>query len=148
MNNNAKIERNQHEAFGSVYSISVSVFTEYVRLSVSPKITAEHGKPVTLQCNVSSSLNGLKIKHIGWSNSKMSCSVDSEGNITYQKSLLNDFHCEYKDGKFSLIFEKVEPHATEEPYGCKLRSNQGIQYKTTAVELQGQSLHLLYLNKQ
>ncbi|GLD65006.1 uncharacterized protein AKAME5_001650400 [Lates japonicus] len=50
---------------------------EWVTLSVSPKITAECGKPVTLQCK-----------------------------------------------------------ATEEPYGCKLRSNQGVQYKTTAVELQ------------
>ncbi|XP_022620749.1 uncharacterized protein LOC111236330 [Seriola dumerili] len=106
---------------------------ELVGLSVGPRITAECDKQVTLPCKVSSTQNGLSIKHLEWSTTQTSlCAVNSEGNITYNKSLFSDFRCEYGERQLSLIFQKVQPLK----YLCKLRSNKGVLYKYTTVELQ------------
>ncbi|XP_040002573.1 uncharacterized protein LOC120800497 isoform X2 [Xiphias gladius] len=111
---------------------------ELVELSVSPKITAECGKQVTLQCKVSSFPKGLLIRHMEWSHDKMSlCFVNSAGNITHNRSALSDFHCEYRKGQLSLIFKKMQPLESENsPYRCKLQSNMGARHKYTPVELQ------------
>ncbi|KAG7486740.1 hypothetical protein JOB18_037802 [Solea senegalensis] len=119
-----------------------SVFTlttqELVGLRVSPKITAECGKQVTLQCNVSSSLNGLSVKHMEWSYRKMHlCSVNSEGNISYSRDTdkIWDFYCEYEEGQLSLVFRTAQPDLQNE-YRCKLQSNKGAPHKYTTVELE------------
>ncbi|XP_069553245.1 uncharacterized protein [Brachyistius frenatus] len=110
-----------------------------VNLSVSPKITAECGKPVTLNCNASSSQRGLSIKHMEWSQDKATlCSVDTEGEITHHRDSLSDFHCEYEYGRLSLIFQKMQPlkSGNSKPYRCKQHSNQGTAHGYTRVELQ------------
>lgn len=113
---------------------------ELVKLSVSPTVTAECGRQVTLSCNVSSSLRGLSITRMKWSRNQTSlCSVDEKGDITrHHKHTLSDFWCEYKHGQLSLIFREVQPleSGTSEPYMCKLQSNQGALHKYTTVELQ------------
>lgn len=124
---------------------SVSLSTELVRLSVSPKIMAECGKQVTLHCNVSSSRDGLLIKHMKWYLNKTSlCSVDSEGNVINHQNGLSDFNCEYKHGQLSLVFRSVQPleSGNSKPYMCKLQSNKGAGQAYTSMELQGQSPHL------
>ncbi|KAF1395054.1 hypothetical protein PFLUV_G00007560 [Perca fluviatilis] len=109
---------------------------ELVTLSVTPKITAECGKQVTINCNVSSSRHGLSIKHMNWSqNNRSFCSVDNEGNITHHRHTLSHFHCEYKHGQLSLIFKRVQPLESGD-YRCKLQSNQGAKHQYTIVELQ------------
>ncbi|XP_031145386.1 uncharacterized protein LOC116043030 [Sander lucioperca] len=109
---------------------------EFVKLNVTPKITAECGKQVTLTCNVSSSRHGLSIKHMNWSQKNRSfCSVDSEGNISHHMHTLSHFHCEYKHGQLSLIFKRVQPLESGD-YRCKLQSNQGAKHQYTRVELQ------------
>ncbi|XP_058495639.1 uncharacterized protein LOC131466444 [Solea solea] len=117
-----------------------SVFTlttqELVGLRVSPKITAECGKQVTLQCNVSSSLNGLSVKHMEWSHL---CSVNSEGNISYSRGTFGDFYCEYEEGQLSLVFRTIRPDLeSRDPktYRCKLQSNKGAPHEYTTVELE------------
>uniref|UniRef100_A0A8D0DHE6 Ig-like domain-containing protein n=1 Tax=Sander lucioperca TaxID=283035 RepID=A0A8D0DHE6_SANLU len=113
-------------------------FLKFVKLNVTPKITAECGKQVTLTCNVSSSRHGLSIKHMNWSQKNRSfCSVDSEGNISHHMHTLSHFHCEYKHGQLSLIFKRVQPLESGD-YRCKLQSNQGAKHQYTRVELQGQ----------
>jgi len=124
---------------------SVSSCTELVGLSVSPRITAECGKQVTLQCKLSSSPNGLSIKHIEWSRGKtFLCSVNGDGKITHNTSLSSDVRCVYEEGQLSLIFQQVQPQESgdSERYRCKLQSNKGADHKYTTVELQGQSPHL------
>lgn len=113
-------------------------------LSVSPQITAEYGKPVTLQCNVSSKFpNELQIKYMGWSQNEALCSVNSEGKITTNKNhTLSDFHCEYNNQQLSLIFQKVQPMETGR-YMCKLQSNQEASHKYSNLELEGQSTPIL-----
>ncbi|XP_044046431.1 uncharacterized protein LOC122873589 [Siniperca chuatsi] len=122
----------------------LSAFTlttqELARLSVSSEITAECGKQVTLNCDVSSSRNGLSVIRMEWSQNKTTlCSVDSEGNITtHPRHTLSDFHCEYKHGQLSLIFQKAQPlgSGNSKRYMCKLQSNQGALHGYTRVELQ------------
>lgn len=126
-------------------AVFVSLSTDLVKLHVSSKITAECGKQVTLICKVSSSLEGLSIKHMGWSQNKSLCSVNSEGKITTNhRHTLSDFHCEYKDGQLSLNFQEVQPSDIEHSnsYMCKLHSNKGAPHGSTKVELQGQNPHL------
>lgn len=118
--------------------------TEMVTLNVSPQITAEDGKPVSLQCNVSSkSPDKLQIKYMEWSQNQTKttlCSVDSEGEMTTDKSsTMSDFRCEYNNNQLSLIFQKVEPMEIGS-YRCKLRSNQGATHVYSRLELDGQSL--------
>ncbi|XP_029288942.1 uncharacterized protein LOC115009102 isoform X2 [Cottoperca gobio] len=112
---------------------------ELVKLRVSPRIIAECGKQVTLNCNVSSSRNGLSIKHMEWFQNHTSfCSVDSEGKITNHRHTQSDFHCEYRHGQLSLIFRRVQPleSRNSKPYVCKLQSNNGASHAKTSVELQ------------
>ncbi|XP_045902293.1 uncharacterized protein LOC123969191 [Micropterus dolomieu] len=112
---------------------------ELAKLSVSPKISAECGQQVTLNCDVSSSRNGLSVIHMGWTHNKTTlCSVDSEGTITTHHrhtTDTSDFHCEYEHGQLSLIFQKVQPLESGKRYTCKLHSNQGAPYGHTRVEL-------------
>lgn len=108
---------------------------ELVKLRVTPKITAECNQQVTLNCNVTSSRNGLSIKHMEWSqNNKSLCSVDGKGLIT-PTNTLSDFHCEYQHGQLSLIFQRVQPLESGS-YRCKLKSNRGALHEYTTVELQ------------
>lgn len=110
---------------------------ELVKLNVSPKITAECGKHVTLNCYVSSSPNGLSIKHMAWIQNQTSlCSVDEEGKIKPHSR--TDFHCEYKHGHLSLIFKRVRPleSGNSKPYTCKLQSNRGASNAKTIVVIQ------------
>lgn len=110
-----------------------------MKLNVSPKITAECGKQVTLNCDVSSSPNGLSIKHMAWIQNQTSlCSVDEEGKIKPHSR--TDFHCEYKHGQLSLIFKRVRPleSGNSKPYTCKLQSNRGASNAKTIVVVQGQ----------
>ncbi|XP_041641952.1 uncharacterized protein LOC121508886 isoform X2 [Cheilinus undulatus] len=112
---------------------------EVLKLSVSPKISAECGQPVTLHCNVLSSQHGLSIKHMEWyQNSSWYCSVDSEERITQNQHIHSNFHCEYQLGRLSLIFENVQPTESGKShhFGCKLQSNKGAQHGSTTVELQ------------
>ncbi|XP_041838000.1 uncharacterized protein LOC121637788 [Melanotaenia boesemani] len=113
---------------------------ELVKLKLSPIVTTECGKQVSLHCNASSYQHGLSITHMEWSQGKMSlCSVDSEEEmITHQRHSLSEFHCEYKDGQLSLIFQEVLPleSGNSKPYRCKLHSNQGVAHGYTRVEIQ------------
>ena len=139
---------NKHEAFVLLYFriIFVSSSTELVKLNVSPKITAECGKQVTLNCEVSSSPNGLSIKQMAWIQNQTSlCSVDKEGKIKPHSR--SDFHCEYKHGQLSLIFKRVRPleSGNSKPYTCKLQSNRGASDAKTIVEVQGQCQQCVYI---
>ncbi|XP_063740796.1 uncharacterized protein LOC134865247 [Eleginops maclovinus] len=110
-----------------------------VKLNVSPKITAECGKTVILNCDVSSSQNGLSIRHLEWFQNHTSfCKVDIEGKITYKQPNSSDFHCEYKHRQLSLIFKRLKPlgSGNSKPYTCKIRSNHGALHAATRVELQ------------
>ncbi|KAK2919117.1 hypothetical protein Q8A73_003488 [Channa argus] len=121
----------------------VPVFTlttqEMVGLSVSPQITADYGKPVTLQCNVTSKFpNELEVKYVEWSQNKMLlCSVNSEGIITTHNRL-TPFRCEYKNQQLSLIFQNVQPmdSGISNPFMCKLKSNQGASHAYSSLELE------------
>lgn len=119
-----------------------------MRLSTTPKITADCGQQVTLNCCVSSSRNGLSVKLMEWSLNRTSlCSVGSEGRLTtHHIPTLSDFHCEYEHGQLSLVFREVRPLDSAN-YRCKLQSKQGAAHKYTAVELQGQSPSLLKCKK-
>ncbi|KAM3622892.1 uncharacterized protein V6R79_004365 [Siganus canaliculatus] len=110
---------------------------ELVRLNVSPSVTAECGKQVTVSCHASSSHINLSVKLMEWYFNKTSlCSVDSEGDITvHHRHALGDFDCEYQDGKLSLNIQKVQPMQRGN-YFCKLQSNMGVKHQYTAVELQ------------
>ncbi|XP_062243078.1 uncharacterized protein LOC133953270 [Platichthys flesus] len=113
---------------------------ELVGLSVSPQVTTDCGQQVTLECKVSPSPTGLSIKYMGWSHSKtFLCSVNSEGNISYNSSTERDFHCEFEEGRLSLIFHKVQPQQESgnlQRYRCKLHSNKGALHEYTTVELE------------
>ncbi|KAK9539999.1 hypothetical protein VZT92_002476 [Zoarces viviparus] len=119
-----------------VWLLPAVAFTtqELVRLSVSPGIVAECGKPVTLNCDASSPGEELSIKHMEWlQNGKSVCSMDTAiPNHTHSPS---DFYCEYKQGQLSLILKRVKPQEKGN-YTCKLHSNQGALSKKTTVELQ------------
>lgn len=112
-----------------------------MKLLPSPKIIAECGKPVTLNCAVPPTQRELQIKYMEWYlNSTPLCYVDVTGNITHHIHNVSDFHCEYNYGQLSLIFEKMKPlESANSVYKCKLQSNKGIDYIHTKVELQGQS---------
>lgn len=121
-----------------VWLLPAFTFTtqELVKLSVTPKMTAECGQRVTLNCDVSSSRKGLLIKHMEWFHSLTSvCSVDSEGKITNHTQTLSDFYCEYQHGQLSLVFARVKP-LERGNYTCKLQSNRGAQHADTSVGLQ------------
>nr|XP_046266291.1 uncharacterized protein LOC124070428 [Scatophagus argus]XP_046266300.1 uncharacterized protein LOC124070428 [Scatophagus argus] len=106
------------------------------KLNVSTNITAECGKQVTLNCNVTNYQNGLSVKLMAWSRNGTLCNVDSEGKITTHSGHLQiDFHCEYKHGQLSLILHKVRPLDSGK-YLCKLRSNKGAEHQYTTVKLQ------------
>ncbi|XP_026158251.1 uncharacterized protein LOC113127732 [Mastacembelus armatus] len=113
---------------------------EIVKLSASPSITAECGKQVILQCNVSSmSPNELAIKHMGWlQNGKTLCTLNSDGNIAHRRDSLSDFHCEYESQQLSLIFKKLQhlESGDSKPYMCKLQSNQGAAHVYSRVDIQ------------
>lgn len=108
---------------------------------VSPKITAQCGKQVTLNCNTTLSHQGLSIKLMQWFQGEtILCFVDSKGKIiTPQRGSLSDFSCEYEDGRLSVIFKTLQPLESGKNYTCKQRSNKGALSKSTKVELQGQS---------
>ncbi|XP_068448644.1 uncharacterized protein [Clinocottus analis] len=109
---------------------------ELVKLSVSPGIDAKCGERVTLNCDVSSSRNGLIIKHMEWFQSDRSvCSVDEEGTVRNHTQSLSDFYCEYEHGQLSLIFTRVKP-LERGNYTCKLQSNRGARNADTSVQLQ------------
>ena len=122
--------------------------TELVKLTVTPKITAECNKHVILNCDVSSSRNEqLIIKRLEWFRNHTSlCSVDSRGNMTHHKHTHSHFRCVYEDGKLSLIFRRVQPLDIGK-YRCKLQSNQAALHNYTTVELQGQCSHLFLFNQ-
>ncbi|XP_053182738.1 uncharacterized protein LOC128366088 [Scomber japonicus] len=108
---------------------------DLVTLHVSPEVTAECGAQVHLTCHVSP-VDGLSIKQLVWSQNKPLCSVDSEGKLTINNNnTTRGFHCEYKVGQLSLIFQKVQPLDIGQ-YMCKLRSNWGVKHGSTDVKLQ------------
>ncbi|XP_029993067.1 uncharacterized protein LOC115421351 [Sphaeramia orbicularis] len=119
-----------------LWLLTVFTFTGQasVRLTVTPNITAECGKPVTLTCNASS-LDGLRIMYMEWSQNETYCSVDSEGNPN-KPHTQKDFSCEYKEGLLSITFKKVQPLQSKNPFRCKLRSNRGSTHRYTRMELQ------------
>lgn len=117
-----------------------------VKLNVSPQTTAEYGQPVTLQCNVSSMSSGeLQIKYMEWSKNKtILCSVNSDGEVTTDKTnTIGDFRCEYENQQLSLIFQQVQPMDIGS-YRCKLRSTQGATHDYSSLELEGQSMTILF----
>ncbi|MEQ2233067.1 hypothetical protein ILYODFUR_017984 [Ilyodon furcidens] len=113
---------------------------ESVRLEVSPRVTAECGKPVSLHCNTSSPQHGLSVKRMEWSQGNMSlCSVDSQETMTtLQRHFQSDFRCQFKDGRLSLVFQTVLPleSGNLKRYMCKLHSNKGVAHNYTRVQLQ------------
>ncbi|XP_047431420.1 uncharacterized protein LOC125000095 [Mugil cephalus] len=109
---------------------------ELAKLIVSPDITAECEKQVTLNCHVSSFEDGLSIKYMGWFRDTTSlCFVNSTEavNIHY-KNPPSNFHCEQKDGQMSLVFQKVNPLEIG-TYTCKMRSNKGGTSENTTMDL-------------
>lgn len=111
---------------------------ESVKLILSPWINAECGEQVTLNCNASSPLHGLSIKHMEWFQDKTPlCSVDREGQITYY-NFTGDFHCEYGNGQLSLVLQRALPVVSgpSRPFRCKQRSNRGVSHGYTRVDLQ------------
>lgn len=115
--------------------------TELLRLHQNPRISAECGKHVTLNCDVASSREGLSIKRMEWFlNGTSLCTVDKKGEMTtHVVHTIGGFHCMYRDGQLSLVLHKVQPRETNSKFTCKMHCNQGVQSMNTAVELQGQS---------
>lgn len=112
---------------------------DVVTLGVTPQITAEHGRPAVLRCNISSELpDSLRVQYMEWSRNKTTlCSVNSQGNVTkHTKHASSDFDCEYKNHQLVLIFNKVQP-MERGYYGCKLQSNQGALHQYSRLELEG-----------
>ncbi|XP_029950376.1 uncharacterized protein LOC115390601 [Salarias fasciatus] len=127
-------------AFQMLWFLHVFTATtqESVKLILSPWITAECDEQVTINCNASSRLGGLSIKHMEWSQDKMSlCSVDKEGRISYS-NFTSDFLCEYGNGQLSLTFKRMLPVVSgrSKHFKCKLHSNQGVSRESTRVDLQ------------
>lgn len=123
-----------------LWLVSALTFTtqDLMRLDVSPKVTAECGQQVTLNCNAISSQKGLSIIQMHWYLNEISlCSVNNEGNITKSDTQRN-LTCEYTDGQLSLIIEEVQPLESGDtsPYKCKITSTKGVKHGTTIVELQ------------
>ncbi|XP_057699929.1 uncharacterized protein LOC130920612 [Corythoichthys intestinalis] len=115
-------------------------------LSISTKalmsvnnVTAECNKQVAIHCNVlPGAREELSVKHISWSrNHEPLCQVD-KGNLKHSINTKSDFHCEFKEGRLSLILEKVQPvdSGASNRYMCKLHSNQGISHGYSWIELQ------------
>lgn len=126
-------------------TVSEYFSTELVSLSVSPDITAECGKPVTLTCNASSSQRELSIKRMEWFQNRTSvCSVNEEGKIRNHAPSTRDSYCQYKHGQLSLTFKSAKP-LDRGSYACKLQSSRGARHKVTKVELQGQRPSNCYL---
>lgn len=116
--------------------------TELLKLRQNPRISAECGKRVTLNCDVASSREGLSIKHMQWSlNGTSLCTVDKQGQVTeHPVHTIGGFQCKYIHGQLSLVLHKVQPRETvNSKYTCKMHCNQGVRHMNTAVELQGQS---------
>lgn len=113
---------------------------ELLTLKVRPKISAECGKHVILDCEVSSSQHGLSIKHMEWYQSSTSfCAINSEEVvITNPEHAANGINCTYQQGKLSLIIKNINPmnSGDSKTFGCKLRSNKGTREESTTVELQ------------
>lgn len=123
-----------------LWLVSALTFTtqDLMNLRVSPKVTAECGQQVTLNCNAISSQNELSIIQMHWYLKEISlCSVNNKGNITHSNSQRN-LRCKYSHGQLSLIIEEVQPLETGEasPYKCKITSTKGVKHGTTIVELQ------------
>ncbi|XP_023809787.1 uncharacterized protein LOC105354256 isoform X1 [Oryzias latipes] len=110
---------------------------ELVKLKVSPTVVAKINTQVSLHCNASSSQKGLVIKHMGWTQNTKLCSVNVEERvIIHQNNFTSPFHCEYEDGRLSLVFQRLLPLEINQQFMCKLRSNQGVVHEFTTVELQ------------
>lgn len=113
---------------------------ELLTLKVREKISAQCGKNVTLDCEVSSPQHGLSIKRMKWYQSGTSfCVVNSEGEVVKNPELVgNDFHCKYRPGKLSLIIKNINPMTSGKSklFECEVRSNKGTRDKVTTVELQ------------
>lgn len=123
-----------------------SLSPELVTLRVSPTVVAKFNTRVTLHCNASTSQNGLLIKHMGWTQDTKLCSVNEEGTvISHHSNFTSPFHCEYEDGRLSLVFQRMQPLEIKKHFMCKLRSNQGVVHGFTTVELQGQSPLVFWL---
>ncbi|XP_026026332.1 uncharacterized protein LOC113024001 isoform X2 [Astatotilapia calliptera] len=127
-------------ALHTLWLLTAFAFTtqELVKLRVSPKITAECGEQVSLNCNTSSVHHGISIKLMQWFKEEtLLCSVDSKGITTeLHRASLSNFTCEYEDGRLSLIFKKMLPPESGKKYTCKQRSNRGALNESTKVELQ------------
>lgn len=115
----------------------LTLTTQELVLEVSPRVSAECGKRVTLNCRVSSSQNGLSVIKMQWYQDGTPLCSENKGNLTiHQKQSLSNFHCEYEYGQLSLVFHEVQPMDIREKFMCKLRSNQGADQKYSMVELQ------------
>nr|XP_057947655.1 uncharacterized protein LOC131142416 [Doryrhamphus excisus] len=102
-------------------------------------VTAECDKQVAMSCNVSTSRDGLSVKHMEWSqNHKPLCQLDSGGKLSHHRNIKSDFRCKYEKGQLSLIFAKVQPEDSggSNRYMCKLHSNRGISHAYSWIELQ------------
>ncbi|KAK7929919.1 hypothetical protein WMY93_006314 [Mugilogobius chulae] len=123
--------------FGILNSVPWLLLTftlsESLTLNVTGSLTADCGKPVTLHCEISSSLSGLSVKYMNWSQSQTYCSVDSEGHLTAYNSS-GDFLCHYEKGHLSLHFNNWQPQQSESSFLCKVHSNQGIRNDYTRVK--------------
>lgn len=134
-------ERQSEMILPTFYTLPWLLFTftlsERLRLEVTPSVSAECGKPVLLRCSAFSSMNGLSIKYMQWSQNQTTvyCSVDNLGNLTTTDNN-SDFYCDYHQGKLSLHIQKVQPLQSKSPFICKLHSNQGISHNYTRLELQ------------
>ncbi|KAF6730288.1 hypothetical protein FQA47_011308 [Oryzias melastigma] len=127
-----------------------STSQELVTLRVSPTVVAKFNTRVTLHCNASTSQNGLLIKHMGWTQDTKLCSVNEEGTvISHHSNFTSPFHCEYEDGRLSLVFQRMQPLEIKKHFMCKLRSNQGVVHGFTTVELQenGEAADSSFQNK-
>lgn len=123
-----------------LWLVSALTFTtqDLMSLDVSPKVTAECGQQVTLNCSAVSSQKGLLVREMHWYlNENPLCSVNNEGSITYSNPHRN-LSCECTHGQLSLIIKEVQPLESGDtaPYKCKIKSNKGVKHGTTIVELQ------------
>ncbi|KAG7281062.1 hypothetical protein CRUP_027599 [Coryphaenoides rupestris] len=91
--------------------------------------------PVTLHCNVSSSVDNLLIRYLSWINE------NNEAVCIFEEGKLNqssgDINCSYADQRLTLQFVHTPLHESQglHKYLCKLRSNQGARWKNTTVKL-------------
>ncbi|XP_029594912.1 uncharacterized protein LOC115178038 isoform X2 [Salmo trutta] len=112
---------------------------ELVKLSTVDSVIVPCHQSVRLQCNISTSQEGLLIKHLAWvcQDGKHLCDVNETGVTgTHPGSTPSAMECSYTpQTQLTLTLLQVRP-LDQGKYLCKLRSSHGVKEATTTVKLQ------------